>query len=408
MIKLENFCPKIRQGIILPEGDKIIYEVENPSAQLILPLEAVDFILLCDGKNKLADIIEKLYIKQGSVQFKLIYHTLLSLQESSFLENGFEIDKVLEQNQNSELKFLTLLPVRYYEIKNRVKISKHSAFVFYTLALSIISFSIFALSDIQSRWLTNDFLYNEGSFLKGIAFSLIASSVLITLKNILRFILLTALTGKTFSLNITFHWIVAYFSVSSDSLKLVTNQLYVVLYHLAMVFCYVPLIYLIRELTLNFVDINQLTSIALLLFFMSLNPYQESEFLNTLSSFLKDDLYSKIIKFKQGLSFEALYMSKKNQSRQFFYLIYVGYATVWSLSMSYMCLTSLAFYHRTVLLNFKTTSAVELFFALISVSFVTTLLFISSINVTRLYKNIFISKVKNKLLSYFIKPHFVK
>src|SRR6185312_16418545 len=88
---LENFCPRLRAGRVIPQGSHIIFETDSPYNQIILPMPLADLILLCGGQFSIRQIIEKIYRKQGAVPFKSILRAIHALHQGGFFENGEEL-----------------------------------------------------------------------------------------------------------------------------------------------------------------------------------------------------------------------------------------------------------------------------------------------------------------------------
>ena len=111
MANFEQFRPQLKSGHLTPQGDKIVFELDEPSVdQIILPIELTDFLLLCTGEHTVGEIIEILYRRKGTIQFKSIYRMLNYLSQRGFLENGlpFSDDRVSSPRECS------VTPARVY------------------------------------------------------------------------------------------------------------------------------------------------------------------------------------------------------------------------------------------------------------------------------------------------------
>ncbi len=196
MAKFEKYKPHLRPGKITPQGAKLIFETDKPVDQIILPIELVDFLLLCNGEKTVAQIIEELYRSKGIVQFKSIYKTLNYLRDRGFLLNGHDLEIKKNQTALRNDMFLSFKSLIEIPIGKRIihETTRHT--LFYMTSMLVIISAILSFQLVQKSWFSLAFLNIGGSFFFGLAYIFITSSLLLTFKNLFKCVLLLFLTGR--------------------------------------------------------------------------------------------------------------------------------------------------------------------------------------------------------------------
>ena len=334
---LEQFKPQLKTGRISPSGKSIIYETDSPADQIILPIETLDFLTQCNGQLSITEIIENIYRKKNTIQFKLIYQTLASLKEKGFLENGIELNQIESLHFEKEnQQFMSFTPLWNFYLGRRIVNDSTHPILFYFFSLLVCVGAILSLQSFSQSWFEFSFLKIDNSYAIGFVYIFICSSLLLSAKNIMKCVLLLFLTGRAYNLSITFNGFSIYLKSSSDSLFLVHNRLFIALFHSANFLSYFAILNLFSLLSLP--HFENAYSVALVLLLFGSNPYQPSEVSNLLRSLIKNDTLNRMFSYLEYKSLLALitpYDSRKNKKllRSFTY-----YAFAWS-TVSFMLLT---------------------------------------------------------------------
>lgn len=270
LYSFDAFCPRLRNGRLIPQGKRIIYETTEPFNQIVLPIELADLIALSNGRFSMREIIEKMYQRQGYVHFRSLFETVQRLQLGGFLENGNEL-ALNQKLPKSEPDWIESLKFELPFLKRLSNDSKNPV-AFYFCAMFCILAGLFSFILVPSP-LDPLFLAQKNySFLKGLAFLWLSFSVLASFKHLTKMILLLFLTGKVYNLHFSIRPWGFHFQVGDESQFLVQTKVFLLLYHFALMFSPFSLV-AISSTFLNSDSLIQVFFAAILVFLFQMNPY---------------------------------------------------------------------------------------------------------------------------------------
>ncbi len=300
----DNFRPKLVMGRVTPQGAKLVFESEKKHRQIILPIELADLLILCNGQRSMKEIVEKIYKRQGVVHFKTIFGAVYRLKEKGFFENGSEL---LYSKSNFRFidsgKSIFYRPLAEIYFGQRISNEETHPLAFYFISMATIVLSIFGMQNINSEFLNVRFLRVEGSYALGVLYVFGLSSILLSAKSLLKTLLLLFLAGKAYNFRLAMGLFGVYFKVGNESLFLVSNRLYLTIFHGSLILCYFSFIYVLHLLVPNSEFFDQSVFVAVVLALIELNPfYGESEI----------SLYFKALRDDDGLNQVTHYYRDKN------------------------------------------------------------------------------------------------
>ncbi|OFZ12520.1 MAG: hypothetical protein A2Z20_11440 [Bdellovibrionales bacterium RBG_16_40_8] len=384
MARIEKFQPQLKPGKLIPQGERIVFEIENPVDQVVLPLETVDFLLLCNGEHTVGEIIERLYHRKGAIQFKTIYKTLIYLRDRGFLENGEELIVHDKQESINNTRFFSFKPFFEIEVGKRIFSGEPRLLHFYFTSMITILTAILSFQMIESSAVTLKFFNLSNSFVQGLFFLFITSSILLTIKNLFQCLLLLYLTGRAYNFSFVFTGYAFYFRVKSDSLFLVSDRLYLFLYYLATSLCYFPIVACAFFFFPNLPYLNESMSLALLLCLFDLNPFQNSKTSYLLRSLLNDDTVNRVSAYLKDRPLLQLVHPYERRQDLSLYLLYAHFATIWSVAMMYISYSAIGYHYKSFLVTMHTASLEERGSALIAFSILITLFCVMFYNVSKI------------------------
>ncbi len=384
MARFEQFKPILRPGKAIPHGQKIVYETEAPFDQIVLPIETVDFILLCDGSRSVGEIVELIYHKRGTVQFRSLFKTLVYLKDRGFLLNPDQLELPNQNEQKFHLNFLQLNSLFELSIGQRIFNEKDRPLLFYIFSMFSILTAILTINSFEWEWLILSFIYLDDSFITGGLFLFCGASILLSLKNFFKCFLLLFLTGRAYNFRICYSGIALYFRVKSDSLFLISNKLFLTLFHLAVVLSYFPIIGAMSFLFPEFPYYSQAMSLAVVLLLMDLNPFQESELAFLLKSFFNDDTISRISNFMKERPLLSLIHPFESNKDYNLYFFYAHFALAWGFVFSYVFIKGSIYHFEHLTASLKTASWNERLFTIAVATFIIASLSVALINLYRL------------------------
>jgi CRP-like cAMP-binding protein len=315
----DNFRPKLVMGRVTPQGAKLVFESEKKHRQIILPIELADLLILCNGQRSMREIVEKIYKRQGAVHFKTIFGAVYRLKEKGFFENGSEL---LYSKSNFRFidsgKSIFYRPLAEIYFGQRISNEETHPLVFYLISMTTIALAILGMQSMDSEFLNVKFLRVEGSYALGVLYVFGLSSILLSAKSLLKTLLLLFLAGKAYNFRLVFSLLGSYLKVGNESLFLVTNRLYLTIFHGSLILCYFSFIYGIHLLAPNSEFFDQSVFIAAVLALIELNPfYGESEISLYFKALWDDDGLNQVTHYYRdknifSLLHDEIYLSPQN------------------------------------------------------------------------------------------------
>lgn len=231
---LESFKPKLRAGRVIPQGSRLIFETDNPYNQVILPMVLADLVLLCSGQFSVREIVEKIYKKQGLVPFRSILTAIHVFHQGGFFENGHEL--ALSSDLRSWMEPRTSRWHLSWRFGQRIVAAKRAPITYYLATLLVLIISLFGIQlfptsplKMIESWLSNITSWEAASRL------LLASSILLTLKHILRGWQLLLLTGKAYNVSLRLSFWGVQLHVGNEANDLFENRLYTVMFYVSQI-----------------------------------------------------------------------------------------------------------------------------------------------------------------------------
>jgi CRP-like cAMP-binding protein len=393
MVSFEKFKPILIPGKAIPQGDKLVYEIDNPVDQIVLPIEAIDFLLLCQGEYTIADIVERIYHSKGAVHFKLIYKTIYHLKDRGFLLNGEDLKDSSQTRHHNESQFINLKSLFELNLGYRIWGRQERPVFFYAIAMLTILMAVLTLQTFHPSWLSFDFIKINGSYLKGLGFTIVWASLLLSAKHLFKCFMLLLLTGRVYNFGFVFSGLAFYFRVKSDSLFLVSHRLYLALFHSALALFYFPFIGFMTLLVPDMPYYNQAMNVATILFILSLNPFQESELSQLLRAILKSDNINKLSHYLNYRPLISLVHPLEGGQNPQAYWVYSQIALVWCCTVIYTATHHLLSQTSNVILHTKEAGFTELSSALLTYAVIIAFLGVVVVNTYKLMKTSFVNPI---------------
>ncbi len=231
---LESFKPKLRAGRVVPQGSRIIFETDNPYNQVVLPMVLADFVLLCSGQFSVREIVEKIYKKQRAVPFKSILMAIHVLHQGGFFENGEDL--VLSSDLRSWMETKKNRWNISWRFGQRIVSEKRSPTTYYAATLVTLIASLFGLQLFPASplGLIENWIYELDKF-EAIGRLLLASSIILSVKYVLRGWQLLLLTGKAYNVSLRLSFCGLYLHVGNEANDLFENRLYTTMFYVSQI-----------------------------------------------------------------------------------------------------------------------------------------------------------------------------
>jgi CRP-like cAMP-binding protein len=279
---LENFQPKLRQGRVIPRGSHIIFETDQPYNQIALPIILADLVLLCSGDFSVREIIERIYIKQRAVPFKLILEAIHELQMNGFFENGSEL--VLNSDLQSWMEHRKYRWSLNRPLTSRLVADRVSPTAYYALTLMLMVTALFGLQYLPLSpvtWMAN--WINQRGLSDVLIRLYVCGSLMQSARYLFRIFQLLLLTGKAYNVSLRLGIWGVYLYVGDEANDLFQNRLYTALFYVSQIamgwsFLYCVLPYLSPAWQ------EPMMIIAGLVTFWELNPFTHSDGLKLVQS----------------------------------------------------------------------------------------------------------------------------
>ncbi len=234
-VGLEQFRPKLKAGRLIPSGRVVIFEVDQPYDQIVLPVAMSDFVAMSSGEFTVRQMIENIYRKQGSVPFKALLDTILRLYHGGFFENAHEL------TLSSELQGWTKQKKRKWSLDwtfGQRLVSRGTVpgfFYFATLGLIVASGLGLLNWPSSTHGFVDEWMARQHSLWVTLFKIFAINSMVLTVRHWVSAAQMLMLKGKVYELSLRFSPWGIYLHMSDENTELLDNRLFVSMLHLSQI-----------------------------------------------------------------------------------------------------------------------------------------------------------------------------
>lgn len=337
--QLKSLRPKLKDCRIETQGTKVVVEGDQAQNQLILAKDYAPMLEYFNGKYTIQEITSLLYKSEGKVSFNAIIKAIKLLNEAQLLELGEEdlAGVKLEKGPLEQRPSALIRPYFEFSLLKKIQAKIDLGYVFVTLSLTYLS-TVIALSFLYPQsafWKFNyeHFLKFRGhynlSLIKLVAFS----SALLTLKTLYKAFALFLCTGKLYGLSLRINLFSLSLGINENSLFTENKKYILVLYGITSACFYLGVATFVAFFAPQFHWVEDLKITALLLTFIELDPYKQSELTKMFYHFYAEEQLNSGLSYLKNATFSGL-MDKEERPADLQFKIYSSIAMIWAVSFT--------------------------------------------------------------------------
>ncbi len=310
-IDLNTLKPKLKNAKVVVGDGKLIVESQDGSRELVFPSEYKDILYLFDGNNTIKEIVSKIYELQGKVSFNAIITSLRLLKERDMIENldiAFESLKI-EKNPYEEKISLLLRPIFEFNMFNKLVLEPKKQILFLLLSFLIfILASLGIISSSQGIWTIDPAKFGIFNYSYAYAFFkfFAISSLLITLKTLVKMFLLMFCVGNCYKVSLRLSLVGFGLVVNDSSIYAHNQRSSILIYSFATMMIYIALALFFSFFFPQASIVNDFKIIALILTFIEMDPYRQSELTRLFNFFYADDQFKSVVPYLKNRSLTGL------------------------------------------------------------------------------------------------------
>ncbi|MCB0383955.1 MAG: hypothetical protein KDD43_01080, partial [Bdellovibrionales bacterium] len=330
-MSLEQTAPELVSGSLIVDGQRLVFEPEGGSAQVVLPTRFKDIITLIDGKRTVRQIVSDLYAKTHRARFKDVFECLDRLAKGGAVKNLESLNLRDPNRHNVYEQKLPIVSRVFFQItlSRRISLNSVQPALFVLLAAVVFFTGLISLITSSNVTYLNVFLKIKDSYVLGLAYFFICNSVLISLKSLVQLIMLVFATGKVYGV-----WIqVNFFSVSlrldNSSIYTVKNRWKGLVFCLASISSYYFWVFIYSEFFAGKMMLDQLYIMATILTLVDLDPFRKSDASRIFNIFFEEENMNHLLPYLRKKALLAVTHKSSNTKREFFLVLYSTLAIIW-------------------------------------------------------------------------------
>jgi CRP-like cAMP-binding protein len=369
--KFSEICPKLKPHLLHEGEGKFIVENPQTGGQVVLPIEYFNILEHLNGEKAIKEIIETLYERREPVSFNAVIKTVRLLDTANLFEESlkdlfkFETDKTPHQQE----PLFLIRPLMKFSVLGKVNLGFSQEILIPALSVLAILFTGYSLFNFNVGASLKFFPHVTNSPIHGVLVLVLTSSVLISLKTILKSVMLLLGTGKLFGI----HLQVTPFSISlglnENSIYTCSKKSSIVTYGIGNAALYLTSFFIIQSLGLFPNVHNDIFIMSLLLTLIELDPYRASDMTKTFSFLYADDQLKSIKPYLENCTLTTLLDNGESKKDEVRYVVYSMLAFGWSVIFALFSLDLLTENLPDIMegvlddnFNFKVNSFVKLVF----------------------------------------------
>lgn len=314
------------------QGTKLVVENNVNGGELVLPLESHSLIARLDGRQTVKEIVSDLYANGDRLGFRSIFSTLQTLHDHGLLER---FQPPGEGGLHEEAGFFDsekLWPFRSLSVKpifRKVSLKWSSPVVFYLFALMISSVAVFSPSGLIRAATMGNFLRIGGGYAWALPVFIASVSVMLTLKTLLKSMMVLLATGWLYRLELKVKWFGVYLSVSDHGIFHSRKKSVIVIYQLTSAFMYFFAAAIIGMLFPQNLFQDTLRAIALFLTLVDTHPYQRSDITRLFGALMGERELRHMIPYLKSRSLLSVFVRPGKIAHEKAYLAFSTIALCW-------------------------------------------------------------------------------
>ncbi len=335
-IKLDQLKPLLKECNFYAGELNIVVEDVDTKIQVVLPIENAPILELLNGENSIKEISSILYHSHGKVSFHSILTTVKLLGESNLLVGMAHKFENLqdEKSPNEQRPSFLARTIFEFMILRKIGFNWHHDGLFYLLILALLgvvglNYQSFSQLDM-SRFLKSPLGYNEA-----LPRLFIVASILMSMKSILKGVLLLASTGKLYGVGLQLYPYAISLSVSDNSLYSHPKKSTIISYSVFSAFLYMVSFAALEMIPMLRPYRHDVGVVAILLTFMDLNPYRRSDLTKLFYFLYADNQLKNIMPYLKNCSLAGIWKDTGAKiSDEIRYVAYSILALAWAVGFA--------------------------------------------------------------------------
>jgi CRP-like cAMP-binding protein len=314
----------------------LITLIENPEneRQIVLPSEHIDIVDCLDGEHTVKDVVEHLYAVGGSVSFNSVIKTIRLLDTIDLLHENFnelfkvDNDKTPHQHQPIFL-IRPLFKRKLFGKFEKPKVSQ-KGILFSLFSGLIVLFLGYELFTWDYQFDFSFFQTANKSKVQTLVLLLIFSSVLISMKSVIKTLLLFFASGKIFGAHLQITPFSISYSVNENSIYASSSKKVIISYGILNSVLYLVSFFILKDINFFSGYTNDLFIMSLMLTLIELDPYRHSDLTKIFSYLYADDQLKSIKPYLENCTLSSLIDKGEGKKDELRYILYSSLAISWS------------------------------------------------------------------------------
>ncbi len=317
----------------------VVFELEDGSKQVTLPAEAKAFTAFIDGKRSIQEIIEAVFREQHRVPFKALISAIQKLRQANCLENPEEAGADEEFETRTEIFDKTetwwerpLFSVPVIKRWNAMEPSA-AAFVFFaggTLLLTLAFLFLFITKTDNREMVSSAFLRIRDSYLFGLVFFVVATSVLVTAKTVFKALLALILTGRISHVRLELNLYSLALRIHDDRLYFNGDRRLAILSVACVSLSQFFFFAVAKAVAPSWGLLPDLFLVSIILALVDSNPYRKSELTSFFNVLYNQSSVSHLLPYLKSRSLMAAVGKGEKVADESIYAIYSTLAIAWT------------------------------------------------------------------------------
>lgn len=340
-VELGELKPRLLNCEITKGDEKIVLENKAKQSQIVLPKEYLDIITRFDGIKTIEEIATDIYHETGVVSFNSIIKSIHLLQTANLLDAGdfnFEdrVDDKAPHEQHPSLLARSLFKLTFLK---SLKISNGSAILLLVLGVVLLAATgVLGFLSYPFKYDPSKFLQTDADFSKNLITFFAMTSGLLTIKTLVKVVLLMIGTGRIYKLGIKLNFYSLSLSVDETSIYTLSNKIAVVLYGVTSILLYFTIYFGFTLLFPLSPYSNDLFLVCIMLTFLDIDPYRSSELTKLFYYFYTESQIENLLPYLKNNSFKADINSNIKFTDQIRFIAYGIISFAWAIAFVLFCL----------------------------------------------------------------------
>ncbi len=330
-INLSELKPKLLRHERIIGNNNVIVENTATKEQIMLPLDAMDFLDFFDGEHSINRTLSLVYEVTGKIYFESVFKALKKLKEIDLLED-FEGDLGSEEDISPHQipPSLMIRPFKEFNIKKKLGLGIQKPTMMLLFVLLFLGITYIGANEVFPKLKFSGFLKTGNHYENAVLTYVLVVSLLMSLRGLFKVLFQYLATSALYGLHFRINLLSVSLDIKDNAIFSLPKKLYALAYYLGISLIYLVLAILFYQTDPGSSLSNDVLLIAILLTFNHLDPFRNGDLTSAFQFLYSENQLESLTPYLKNNTLAGLFRKATGSKEEIRYALYTSLAIGWA------------------------------------------------------------------------------